>query len=388
MTQMRIFLLLSILLPLASYGSYVFDSENTLQGVRRDYPGGSSALSDINEGYFESRSSARYNGDSFQFEASALVRSLYSPSNKDRSDFSFVDLTPPRRLLKFYTPLGNNEGMGQSYLDLGSAWGSYQKGSWQFTLGRRAIGIGVLRAFPVWNRLYPVVPTVSGYMFHNNPDIADVRWSKDQWTVATYSIFSQYYDDAITGVEFIHYGSKLESHVLLSRWWLQQAAGYSGVVDTDFGMFRLESLGIAAGNNLPGGLQYGVGWEKAFSEKMSFLVEYYYSSFGTKNANDYLLQRPTPFRTLLGKKYIYPRFSYKLTDFMTTDLGALTNLVDGSYMITSETNYSLSDNLDLFLLIRKPMGSSGDEFGHLKVPEMSQVLEYVEWVSMGLKLVI
>jgi hypothetical protein len=377
------------LLTMAASAGVTYESETSLQGVHRNFPNGASSITNINEGFLESRTGFRYSTDNFQMEAKALLRSIQSPANQDSKDFAFTSLEPPRRLFKLYTKIGPDDSANQTYLDTGSLWGSYNKENWTFSAGRRAIGIGVLKVFPVWNRLYPVVPTLSGYMLVNNPDVVDVRWSKSQWTVAMYSIFSQYYDDAITAMEFIHYGEKLESHFIVSDWWQQATAGYSGVVDSDMGIFRLETLGIAQGSsNTSKGFQVGLGWERAFTAKLSFLAEYYHSSFGTRKTSDYLLQDPTAFRTLLATDYIYPKLSYKITDFLSNDLGALCNLIDGSFMIINETNYSLSDTMDLFALIKKPTGTSGKEFGHLTVPVTNQTLEYVEWFSIGLKMTI
>lgn len=389
MKKVKVLFLFWVLLlsSLNVFAEFNFESENTLQGIHRNFPKGASAQTGFVESFLESRTGGGFRSDDFQFEAKFLLRSIQSPSNRSRNDFSFADLTPPRRLLKFYTKLGSDDSLNQTFLDMGNLWGSFNVENWQFTVGRRSIGIGVLRTLPVWNRLYPVVPTLSGYMLANNPDILDVRWSSENWTIAGYSIFSQYYDDAISAIEFIHYGEKLESHFLVSHWWERQVLGYSGVVDTFYGIFRFESLGIKSINqNESNGLQFGLGWEKAVNSKLSFLAEYYQSSYGTSKPKDYIYQDPNPFRTLLARNYLYPKMNYKLTDFISNDFGALVNLVDGSFMLTNETSYSVSDNLDIFGLIKKPMGNGGQEFGHLNISATNQTLEYVEWFSVGLKM--
>lgn len=383
-------MLFSIILAFISFSSYAsleFASDFTLSGVNRYYPNGASSLNNIREGFFETNTGIKYSSGNFQMEARALLRSIQSPANKDRTDFAFTDLTPPRRLVKFNTRIGSDHGENQTFLDTGTLWGSYYLDHWQLTLGRKPIGIGVLKVIPVWNRLYPVLPTLSGYMLINNPDILDLRWSNDKWTIASYSIFSQYYDDNISALEFINYGEKLESHFLFSKWWDQAVAGYAGAVDSDLGIFRLESLFVAAGrSDTSAGAQIGLGWERAMTDKLSLLTEYYHSSFGTSNTKKYLYQDYTPFRALLASDYFYPQMIYKFTDLLSTDLGFLINAIDGSMMLINSTTYSFDDNVDLFATVRCPFGGDQQEFGHLEIPVTNQTVEYVRWFSVGLKM--
>lgn len=366
--------------------SWNFESDNLLQGINRDFPQGASRLSHINEVFFESSSGVRYQNEQFQFEAKALIRSLQSPSNGEKGDFSFVQMDPPARLFKLYQKIGKDESQNQTVLDTGTLWASYNIDHWQFTAGRRPVGIGVLKVFPVWNRFYPVIPSISGYMFVNNPDMLNIQWSKNQLSLSAYSIFSQYYDDSVNVIEMIHYGDNLESHFIAGNWWNQLSIGYAGVIDLPSGIYRLETLMAAEnGDRRQGGIQFGVGWERAISEKMSLLAEYYHSSYGSRKVDDYLLQDPTPFRNLLGTDYFFPQISYKLSDFFAADLGVIMNLIDGSSMLVSNANYSLADNMSLVATIRNPLGGALEEFGHLKVPLTKQRVEYVHWISLALK---
>lgn len=386
MKALFISLIFGALVP-RSHAQWQFSSDTSLQGIHRNFPRGASAFSNINEAYVESLSGGRLQRDNFQFEAKVLLRSIQSPVNTAPDDFAHPNLTPPRRLMKLYTRVGNADSQNQTIIDTGSLWASYSLNKWQFTAGRRAIGIGVLKAFPVWNRLYPVVPTVSGYMFMNNPDIVDVRWSDGAWTIAGYSIFSQYYDDYIGALELIHYGEKLESHFLAGKWWNRATAGYSGVVDTSVGIFRLETLAIAnSGQGKASGQQLGVGWEKVFTAKLSMNLEYYHSSFGVDRSSRYVLQDPDPFRLLLGRDYTYPQVNYKISDFCTAEFGSLINLNDGSAMLVNQATYSLADDIEIFGAYRKPIGGGGKEFGYLNVPVLNQRAEYVEWFNVGLKM--
>lgn len=375
-----------ITLSLSASAQWEYESESTLMGVYRNYRNAASEYNNYREGFFESRTGAKYSGESFQFEAKGLLRSLQSPANKRADDVAYINLDPPRRLFKAYAKHADENSSNQTVLDVGSLWGSYSYESVQLSAGRRAIGIGVLKVIPVWNRLYPVLPTLSGYMLVNNPDMVDLRWSSGSWTLASYHIVSEYYDESISALELIHYGEKLESHFLVSKWWDQPVAGYSGAMDTDLGIFRVESLGVAStGDETKSGFQVGAGWEKAMSEKLSLLGEYYHSTFGTTDEDEYLFQDTTPFRTLLGTDYFYPQVIYKLTDFLTNEMGGLINLHDKSFLFINEARYSFSDNVDIFANVRLPIGGSGQEFGHLDIPVTNQTLEYVRWVSAGIK---
>lgn len=372
-----------------AYAEWDFESENILQGVHRNYPNGASKLTNIKEVFGETKSGFRYKDEDFQMEAKVLVRSLQSPINTDRNDFAYADMTPPRRLFQLYELIESDTSENQTLIDTGALWASYYLGNWQLTAGRRPMGIGVLKVLPVWNRLYPIVPTLSGYQFVNNPDLLEARWNKDKWSFAAFSVFSEFYDESINALEFIHYGETLESHFLISKWWDQGTLGYSGVVDTQIGIYRMEMLAVADGGPMKSnGLQVGIGWEMAVSDKLSFLIEYYHSSFGSSEPDDYLLQDPTPFRTLLASDYAYPQMVYKLSDLLTNELGFLANLVDGSAMLVNDVVFSYSDNISIVGTIKKPMGGSRQEFGHLNIPVTGQIVEYVEWVSVALKMTI
>lgn len=380
------FILLISLISISSFAQWQFESESTLDGTYRYYKSDSSQLNHIREAFLENRSGFNFKKDGFKAEVKALVRVLESRTNKEPNDISYVDLTPPRRLVRAFARSNSDHSSQQSVIDIGNAWFSYDFENFQFTAGRRALGIGVLRIMPVWNRLYPVLPTMSGYMLTNNPDFIDLRWNKNNWTLATYHIVSMYYDDSISAIEAIHYGDAIENHFLASKWWNQPVIGYTGALDSQLGMLRTEVLAIGTVNkNKRDGIQIGLGWERAINENFSALIEYYHSSFGTVNRNNYLLQDPTPFRTLLSTDYIYPQLITKITDFFTTKMGLIINVIDKSSMIIADGNYSISDNLELTSVLKLPTGGSKQEFGHLVVPVINQNLEYVSWVSLGLK---
>lgn len=375
-----------IFLSSEASAAWEFVSDSTVMGVGRSYLHGQEKIK-TPEGFAEILPGMKYSSDHFKFEAKPLIRYVKFPKAQNPNSFSRLDLTPPDRYLKMSKTFGKANDDNQTLVDAGSLWMSYNGDNLQASVGRRALGIGVLKVIPVWNRLSPVLPTLSGYMQVNNPDIIDVRLSKDQWTLATYSIMDRKKEERITAVEFINYEWGLESHYLLGNWWNQPAAGYAGVYDSNSGIFKLESLIIAKGEKeTKSGFQIGLGWEKAFNDKLSFLTEYYHSSFGSDGPDNYLDLDFSKFRTLLAKDYLYPQVSYKFTDFLTSELGFLVNANDKSFMLISETTYSFSDNIDLFATIRSPVGQEKQEFGYINIPIVNQAIQYVRWFSLGFKM--
>jgi len=357
------------------------NSSVDIAGVHRNYAHGSSHY-DL---FLDPSISTKYNSANWTVEGKLQLRHLQSRSNRDKNDWSYVSLVPAERLLSLGLDLSNEGSDQQTYLDIASLWIGYDIGDVQISLGRKALGIGVLMAFPVWNRLYPVVPSASGYLFHNNPDLVDVRWQKNSIGLAAYHIFSKDNERQLSSFEFTHYGENLESHILLGKWWDQTISGYTGVLDTSLGIFRLESLFILENDDLEGGTQFGVGYERAFTEDLSFLVEYYYSSFGADKSENYLTNNQNPFRVLLAKQYVFPQVTYKPTDLSSVRLGSLVNLIDESTLIQLKLDYSLADNKTIDLTIQKPLGAKGDEFGYL--PYLAGVnLEYAQFISANFRM--
>lgn len=370
----------------SALAGWIFSTDNTLESVYRAYPEATNNFNYLDDGYFESLTGVKYEGRHWSMEAKFLLRSLQSESNTYPDDISYTDLRPPNnRLFKLATQL-DKSGYNQTELDAGTLWLSYSAQHWQFTVGRRPLGIGVLKMLPIWNRLTAVLPTISGYILNQNPDIVDLRWQYGPWTMATYSVLAQLPKDQIQSAELIYYGSSLESHLLASNWWQQPAAGWAGVVDWGGASWRMESLFVGQTQDMPSGWQVGGGWEKAWTGKFSTMIEYVHSSFGASNEADYFTKPSSPFRFLLASDYVYPEMTYQWTDFWKMSLGALVNMIDGSTMGILETSYSMNDHVDLIGSAHIPIGGANQEFGYLPDPrDTTQNIQYAQWISAGLK---
>lgn len=367
-----------------SWASSVFSIENQLSAVGRSFPNGTSNYDSLVEGFLETSPGWKWEGQRFNFEAQLLLRSLQTPINAYPRDPAFLNLAPTGRLFN-----ASNVTLSQSsqtFTDISKLWASYSLPSLQVSIGRRPLGIGVLRVLPVWNRLAVVLPSLSGYLLSQNPDLFDIRWQHQAWTVAGFSVLAQDPNSQIEAVEIVHYGAQLEAHFLIGEWWQQATLGLAGAVDAQGATFRAETFAFAAQNSRPGGIQAGLGFEKALNSRWSVLAEYYHSSIGTDTSSLYLLQTPTLFRALLSSDYFEPSLALQATDFWKLSTAVLINVIDGSLYWMSESAYSFSDHVDLLATVRLPFGGLNQEFGYLPIPGAgNQNLEYPQWVSVSVK---
>lgn len=384
----RVALLFIFFFTATSWADWHFSSENILEGAYRYWPGIETEYNYYGDGFFESSTGLSFEGTSLSFEGRLLFRNFQSYSNNENADdLARLNLTPPKRLLNGLM-VNKYTQFSQTTLDIGTLWVNYTINDWQITAGRKALGLGVMKALPVWNRLKPVLPSPSGYLLDYNPDLVDVRFQSGKWTFATFASFAQKPEDQIVAFETVYYGSLVESHFLLADWWQQSAVGYAGVTDLSGTSLRIESLFVAPNKDLKGGQQIGLGVERVLSEAWSIEVEYYHSSFGTTKKNEYLTQAATPFRTLFATDYIFPKISYNITDFWAMKLGWLVNMIDGSAMFVADSTYSILNNVDIFGTLRLPTASYESEFGTMPNPMLPNYdVGYVTFAAVGLKFV-
>lgn len=105
-------------------------------------------------------------------------------------------------------------------------------------------------------------------------------------------------------------------------------------------------------------LLLSVGVERRFESSLFLQLEYFYNEVGTDDPDEYVR---TIFGGLgdlpyLGRHQLGASASYELTPLLTGTLLVLTNLVDGSLLLTAYAQYSLLDEAELAFSLSAPVG--------------------------------
>lgn len=301
---------------------------------------------------------------SFVLDLKGRLITAYSPGlSIDPSDPANLDINPPSRYFNWGRQL-TKETEFQSFSDVEKAYLLYQQGSFEFSVGRRAVGIGTLKYVPIWNRFIPSIAHVGGAALINNPD--DIQFSYQFRKVAISGIHIQgaTAEDNISVLVSTWYLKWIEVHALAGNWWTRRTVGLAFVKDFEGISIRGEGLFFQDQIN-PDDIQQqlGLGLEYAFSSKFSFLMEAIYSSIGASSTAGYLVIPRDKFAILNADGYVFGMLEYLPFAFWTVSVGSLVNLVDTSSLVIGEVKYSWSDNLDISLQLKQPIGSNGEEFG-------------------------
>lgn len=300
----------------------------------------------------------------FHFEFRPEFRFLKDAGTSvSKIDPAFTTLAPSAR----YFPLEWRLEKGsktESFLSFEKAKISYQSEKLEAYLGRKPIGLGILRIFPVWNKFSKISPTsFAAPQIITTQDGAGLRYQLEDKMVQLISIIDkQTQRNAYLG-ELVFFADTLEVHFLAGKWWDANSLGLAFSKDLGGINLKSETLLIADGENINGSiLQAGAGGEYAFSETLSGILEVFYESNGHADKKDYQPVLKDRFAFLQSKAYGFLQAFWKTTATLNLSQGFLINVYDQSTLILSKAEYSYSESTDFTLALSKPVGSSRSEF--------------------------
>jgi hypothetical protein len=102
-------------------------------------------------------------------------------------------------------------------------------------------------------------------------------------------------------------------------------------------------------------------------------LTYYYDEHGAEKINDYTLVS-TDDKYFTAKHYIYGNILYRYDEFLSFQLNAFVNLVDGSGLLIPAVKYTLADGLDLTGMAAITLGQDTQEFSRNKYGDYSALL--------------
>lgn len=281
----------------------------------------------------------------------------------DPVDPAYLDISPPLRFFNWRSAIASSD-YSQSISDIEKAYFLFQKNSYEFSVGRRAVGIGTLKYLPIWNRFTPSVAHVGGPALVYNPDDIQLSYQKNKYAISAIHVQGRVPEDSLSTVLDTLYLKSIEIHFLGGHWWERGVGGLAFSKDIEGLTLRGEGLFFEPGANESGmQSQLGMGFEYAFNAKISMVMEGLYSSIGASNLNQYLQQPRDKFAILNANAYLFTMFEYVPFDFWNFSAGSLVNLMDTSWLGIAEVKYSWSDNLDISAQAKQPFGKVDAEFG-------------------------
>jgi hypothetical protein len=313
----------------------------------------------------------------FTFRVDPELRGLWSQAvSLKPTDPAYLTVNSPPRFFNFQRTLASSSD-ALYVVDLDRIDVSYSLDNAELFAGRRPIGIGVLRAFPVWNKFTKPLPTISGYPLVFNPELAGARYQFESVAAQAFQIRGATMADTVSLAEVGYYGDLFELHALGSYWWQEWVVGAAAVANIGGVTFRDELLYIDIDSNVTNQLQNGIEAEYVFDPKWSGLLSVLIFSRGARSVNDYSLESPTRFTSLRAFAYGFLSVGYKVTPYFNLSVSDTLNCVDLSNYVLVKATYSASQNIDLYLDFNFPVGRDYGEFS-------AHAINFTNGTSIGL----
>lgn len=308
-------------------------------------------------------SDAVWSTKSLAFEFKPEIRAVESKYVKGSSN-NAVSVKTSQRTLHTRMTLAHEKEF-ESYFDFDRLNLKYTFTNGEAFAGRKPISLGVLRFFPVWNKLTLPLIFQPGPEWIENPDVIGANYQHGRFNYRGF--FSrgnkaQVDDIALGEVRF--FGKGIELQMIGGYWWQHTAAGLAAAIDAFSSTIRIESLYLGDYQNEKSQVQLGAGVERAIDEKWTFVFESLYQSLGVEHFKN-KSGTPSRFMVLSGKAYALPYVTYQMSPLWTFNLGALASFSgEMSYVGIGGFEHSLNDNTTLTLKIKWPLGSKDGEFGN------------------------
>lgn len=299
----------------------------------------------------------------YEFDVRPEIRMISSPGvGVPSDDISYVSVAGPARFFNLGGIISQSSD-SQVAADLEKLSFSIQTAHVEFAVGRRALGLGILKYLPIWNKFTVILPTQVGPPYIYNPDNIIFRYQDGAWSEALLGIGGDSAQTSVGLAQLNYFGDWIEVQTLFGSWWQNTVAGIALSKDINGLTLREESLFVGLNPQDNTHLaQIGAGMEYAFTEKLSAIFEGLYLSDGANNANDYGITPPSQFSPFRASRYGLLSLEYKYLPNWKLMVGPFMNFVDGSCLGLAELHWSTSDNSELTMQAKIPMGPSGTEF--------------------------
>jgi hypothetical protein len=307
-----------------------------------------------------------WSAKSLSIEAKPEIRAVQSKYVQGATNNAVSVKTSQRALHSRFTLAHEKEF--ESYLDFDRLNLKYTFTNGEAFAGRKPVSLGVLRFFPLWNKLTLPLIFQPGPEWIENPDVVGANYQLGRFNYRAFASRGNtaQVDDIVLG-EVRFFGKGIELQALGGYWWQHTAIGIAAAIDAFSSTIRLESLYLGEFRNEKSQVQIGVGIERAIDAKWTFVTEALYQSAGVEDFKN-LTSPPNRFMALSGKSYLLPYFTYQMNPLWILNFGALAGFSgEMSYVAIGGFEHSLNDNTSLNLKVKWPLGSRGGEFGDQRI---------------------
>jgi hypothetical protein len=304
-----------------------------------------------------------YSHENIQLNVRPEVRWIYSEGvGVNSEDISRVSVLGPNRFFNLggvIEKTSTSEAVGE----LEKLNVSVQTEHVEFAIGRRALGLGVLKFLPVWNKFTAILPTQAGPPYIYNPDNAVLRYQSGVWSTAVLGIAGYSSQDAVSLGQLNYFGDWIEVQSIFGYWWEEVVAGIAFTKDISGLTLRSENLCIGLkATKQDRFCQIGLGLEYVFTDKLSTTIEGLYSENGANSVSDYQLTLPSRFDSFRASRYALVSVEYKYLPDWRLIISPMTNLVDNSTLLLADLRWSATDDSEMVLQSKTPLGPSLTEF--------------------------
>jgi hypothetical protein len=310
------------------------------------------------EGFVLTDYSYSWTGEALFFEIKPQLRGVESPSS---------NIAPGRRWLGTRRTVVA-ESDKQLFFDFDRLNLRYQWSNFEMYAGRRPMSLGVLRLFPVWNKLTLPLIFEPGPEWIDNPDGLGIRGSVGPLDIRFINLQGENpREDAIRMAEFKFAPASVELHFLLADWWQRTAFGAAMATDLWDATWRLEAIRFSEKDSdptlNPTITQWGAGVERALGTRFTVSAEYLQQSLCRDLHSGYGVTTLSRFQVLNGCRYFFPYLDFQVNSAWKTGAGVLANLSDPSFFAIYNLEYIWTDNLSILLKAKWAFGSERREFG-------------------------
>jgi hypothetical protein len=232
----------------------------------------------VDDTVFLAHLSYKLKRDQSEFKFKLRSESAYGPSlSVNKFDPAYLEIEPPDRFLDLNKSLKKTKNF-QSIIDFEQLYYNYHVENLDFSIGRRAIGVGVLKYLPIWNRFVPSLSQVGGPALIHNPDNFQFVFQKNEYSVGGVHVEGFQSIDNMDFAEFTLFSPLVELHLIAGSWWGDHIVGMGLVKDFEGITFRGESL-LFENSHISKNkeFQLGGGVEYAFGPKFAVTFESMFS---------------------------------------------------------------------------------------------------------------
>lgn len=292
---------------------------------------------------------------------------------------------PDRAQLFNLTDIIKDSGRLFSYQRLDRLNATYNAANYSIKFGRQVMSWGSGQVFNPLDRINPFAPNqidksykpgldmLSGQRYLNNGD--ELNWFiLPRRELATEELT---HDASSYGFKLYHFGQNADYQWILAKDAREQLFGWEVTVNRENGLWNLDFLWSYDSEHNRHYYSAVGNWQNSFelfSKQTIAFAELYYNGYGSTESRPKIEQLPAQLQLLQsnGKTFVSNRLysavgaTIELDPLWNLSPTLISNLQDGSHLLSLNLQVSLSDNDLIITNWQEPIGRRGSEFTGLE----------------------